>query len=240
MLPAPWEGTSTLLISKRLRIRNVWREKDRAVGDMLASTPFGGFEAWVMALLPVAVQVVRNGLTRWSVLLLEFADLARRRWYVSLPLVAIWVLAYLRVFSVPVPHIPMLFNWTPSVPYRVGLLRELTSTPTRGEYILYRFDGGAQRDYPGLRDQPFFKQVTGLPGDQIAVRGRGVFVNSAWVGNAKSHTFDGRPLGTIEPTVIPAGHYFVSGSSPDSFDSRYALSGLVRLDQIVGRVEPWF
>jgi len=164
----------------------------------------------------------------------------RQRWYLYLPLLAIWALAYARVFFAPVPQIPLLFNLTPSLPYRVALLRALPAAPTRGQYVLYRFDGDAQRDYPGLRGQPFFKQVTGLPGDKVAVRGRGVFVNGAWVGDAKPRTFDGRTLATIEPTVIPAGHYFVSGSSPDSFDSRYALSGLVRGDQIVGRVEPWF
>lgn len=165
---------------------------------------------------------------------------AIRRWYLYLALLLIWSLAYVRLFIFPTPQVPLLFNWTPSLPYKVALLRELSGAPARGEYILYRFDGGAQRDYPGLRGQPFFKQVTGLPGDEVAVRGCGVFVNSTWVGDAKTRTFDGRALATIQPTVIPPGHYFVSGSSPDSFDSRYAQSGLVRADQIVGRVEPWF
>lgn len=172
--------------------------------------------------------------------LVDFGRHVRQRWYLYLPLLAIWTLAYARVFFAPVPQIPLLFNWTPSLPYHVGRLRSLTSAPVRGDYILYRFAGLAQHQYPGLRGQPFFKQVTGLPDDEITVRGRSVFVNGIWVGNAKDHTFDGRALATIEATVIPPGHYFVSGSSPDSFDSRYAMSGLVRAEQIVGRVEPWF
>lgn len=176
---------------------------------------------------------------RWA-FLVAFLRHAGRRWYLYLPLLAIWGLAYLRLFVVPTPQIPLLINWTPSLPYHVGCLRPLSNRPARGDYILYRFAGEAQRDYPGLKDQPFFKQVMGVPGDRVTVEGRHVFVNDRWLGDAKPRTFDGRPLAPIAPTVIPADHYFVRGTSADSFDSRYAASGLVGTRQIVGRVEPWF
>ncbi len=42
----------------------------------------------------------------------------------------------------------------------------------------------------------------------------------------------------IAPTVIPAGHLYVQGTSPDSFDSRYSLSGLVRVQDVRSRVIP--
>ena len=61
-----------------------------------------------------------------------------------------------------------------------------------------------------------------------------------FVGLAKPFTFDRRPLSPIEPIVIPPGHFFAQGISPDSFDSRYASSGLVRFDQIIGKVKPLF
>ncbi|MCE4369665.1 conjugative transfer signal peptidase TraF [Xanthomonas hortorum] len=177
---------------------------------------------------------------RASGTLRDFFRHARRRWYLYLPLLAIWTLAYVRLFFLPVPYTPVLFNWTPSLPYRVAVLRPLTAPPAKGDYILYRFAGPAEAQYPALRGQPFFKRVSGVPGDEVAVIGRRVYVNSELVGEAKPRTFDGRTLWTIQPTVIPEGHYFVSGTSPDSFDSRYRASGLVRSDQIIGRVEPWF
>lgn len=61
--------------------------------------------------------------------------------------------------------------------------------------------------YPGLRGQPFFKQVIGMAGDEVTVDGRDVYVNGQLVGPAKARTFDGRPLAPIHSAAIPEGHY---------------------------------
>ena len=170
----------------------------------------------------------------------DFLHHVRRRWYLYPPLQLIWTLAYVRVFFEPTPRVPLLFNWTPSLPYHVALLRPLSDPPGRGTYILYRFDGRAIERYPGLRGQPIFKQVVGVPGDAVTVEEHRVYINGVSVGHAKPRTFDGWPLATITPTVIPEGRYYVRGTDPDSFDSRYRASGLVRNDQIIGSVEPLF
>lgn len=60
------------------------------------------------------------------------------------------------------------------------------------------------------------------------------------MGIAKTHAHDRHPLAPIDAMVIPAGHYYVQGTSPDSFDSRYRSSGLVRADQVLGVVVPLF
>ncbi|MES2260954.1 MAG: conjugative transfer signal peptidase TraF [Pseudomonadota bacterium] len=166
---------------------------------------------------------------------------ARAYWGACACVLALWLLAFSRIFIDPAPHVPILFNWTPSLPYKVAVVRYGNWWPLhRGDFIIYAFDGQAQRIYPGLRAQPFFKQVIGLPGDRIAVVGNHVFVNEQDAGAAKPHTFDGHPLDPIEATVIPADHYYVHGTHPDSFDSRYRASGLVRADQVIGRVVPIF
>ena len=165
---------------------------------------------------------------------------ARLRWYLVLPVGMIWGLAYVRLFIDPTPRLPVLFNWTPSLPYRVALLHRNPSDLHRGDYIVFAFDGDAQKAYPGLHRQPFFKIVRGLPGDTVTVRNRAVSINGEVVGVAKPETHDHRPLAPIAPTVIPPGHYYVQGTSPDSFDSRYAASGLVRADQVIGTVRPLF
>jgi conjugal transfer pilin signal peptidase TrbI len=110
----------------------------------------------------------------------------------------------------------------------------------RGDYIVFAFAGEARATYPGLNGQPFFKIVRGLPGDTVTVSGRMVAVNGQVVGTAKTQTFDRRPLDPITPTVIPPGHYYVQGTSADSFDSRYRASGLVRAEQVLGTVVPLF
>lgn len=166
-------------------------------------------------------------------------DHMREHWIACTALALIWILAGVRVFIDPAPRIPLLFNITASLPYRVAWLASVApSGLRRGEFVLYRFEGSAVNEYPGLARQPFFKIVRGLPGDEVRVEGRHVFVGGELVGIAKIRTFDGRPLDPIAPGVIPPGTLFVQGLGPDSFDSRYASSGLVRQDQLLGRVIP--
>jgi conjugal transfer pilin signal peptidase TrbI len=75
----------------------------------------------------------------------------------------------------------------------------------RGDLIVYAFDGeAAERDYPGLKRQPFFKRIVGVAGDVVTVDGRDVFINGLHVGRAKTHTFDRRPLEPICAHCHPA------------------------------------
>lgn len=164
----------------------------------------------------------------------------RLRWYLYTPVFAVWAFAYARLFVDPTPRLPLLFNWTPSLPYHVAWLQSGAAPLQRGDLVVFRFEGPAQTRYPGLRGQPFFKRVCGLPGDIVTVQGRLVRVNGASVGMAKTHAFDRQPLAPIAPLVIPPGHYFVQGTDPDSFDSRYRDSGLVRAEQVLGVVVPLF
>lgn len=166
---------------------------------------------------------------------------AHRHWVLYTLVFAIWGLAFVRVFVDPMPRVPVLFNWTASVPYTVALVQYGQRQPLkRGDFIVYTFDGEAKRMYPGLRAQPFFKRIRGIPGDRVTVVDRQVFVNGLPVGFAKTVTFDRRPLDPIAQTVIPPGYFYVQGTHPDSFDSRYRESGLVRADQVIGKVIPLF
>ena len=166
------------------------------------------------------------------------ADL-RRRWYLFAILALVWVLAVMRLFVHHTPVVPVLINWTPSVPYRVVYVDYFDRSLGRGDLIVYTFEGqAAERDYPGLRHQPFFKRIAGIPGDAVTVRDREVFVNGVRVGRAKTQTFDRRPLEPIDSTVIPPGFLYVQGTSPDSFDSRYRSSGLVRQQDVKAKVRP--
>ena len=187
-------------------------------GSMPTASPRGG-------------SVARLHRSRWSLTV---------HWIAMLAVLGIWTLALVRVLVDPTPRLPLVFNWTPSVPYHVALAHHHPGALHRGDYILFRFDGQEQMRHPGLRAQPFFKQIAGLPGDVVQVQGRVVTVNGKSVGTAKTHTFDRQPLATIEAGVIPPGHYFVQGASADSFDSRYRSSGLVRADQVIALLTPIF
>ena len=167
---------------------------------------------------------------------------ARRFWYLFAGVAIIWVLALLRLFANPSPLLPVLFNWTDSLPYLLAYVDYGAVSHKRGDYIVYSFRGEASETaYPGLRDQPFFKQIVGVPGDVVTVQDRDVFVNGVHVGRAKTHTKEKRlPLEPIAPVVIPAGFFYVRGTSRDSFDSRYRSSGLVPAAQVLAKVNPIF
>lgn len=163
----------------------------------------------------------------------------RKRWLLASLIGAIWVLALVRLFAHHVPVLPVLFNWTASLPYKVAVVDYSSKSLTRGDFVVYAFEGpAAQQAYPGLRRQAMFKRIAGVAGDVVTVEGRDVYVNGVPMGRAKTHTFDRRPLDPILPTIIPAGHVYVQGTSPDSFDSRYTASGLVRVQDLRSRVIP--
>ena len=103
---------------------------------------------------------------------------ARRHWLVFVAFGAIWALALTRVFIHHTPILPVLFNWTASLPYRIVVVDHGPMPLARGDLIVYAFDGeAAERDYPGLKRQPFFKRIAGVAGDVVTVDGRDVFIN---------------------------------------------------------------
>jgi conjugal transfer pilin signal peptidase TrbI len=142
-----------------------------------------------------------------------------------------WQLHVIIALVVAVSYQHLLFNVTPSLPYVLAVL-ERGATIQRGDLIVFRFEGGEIGPY--LKGQWFFKRVAGVPGDTVRVEGQNVFVNATPVGFAKPRTHTGEPLEPIAPGPIPPGRYYVQGTHPDSFDSRYRVNGLIRAEQIVG------
>ena len=134
------------------------------------------------------------------------------RWYLYLPVFAVWAFAYARMFVDPTPRLPLLFNWTPSLPYHVAWMQSGAAPLQRGDLVVFRFEGAAQTRYPGLRGQPFFKRVCGLPGDVVTVQDRIVQVNGASVGIAKTHAVRSPPAGADRAagdpgrSLLRAGH----------------------------------
>ncbi len=83
---------------------------------------------------------------------------------------------------------------------------------------------------------PYLKTVRGLPGMAVTVGADStVYLDGEPVGQAKTHSRDGRPLEAIAPGTIPDGHYFLHADHADSHDSRYAEIGLVPRPRILGR-----
>lgn len=121
-------------------------------------------------------------------------------------------------------------NMTTSLPGTLFVIHKGGSF-VKGDLVAYHWSGGAT--YPA--GTVFIKQVTGMPGDRVKRDGDVVWVNEKCIGLAKPVSKAGIPLKPTDPGLISAGSYFVSTPSPDSLDSRYALSGNVKQAAIIGK-----
>jgi conjugal transfer pilin signal peptidase TrbI len=87
------------------------------------------------------------------------------------------------------------------------------------------------------------KRVVGVAGDQVVVAAAGVWVNGVKEGGLLHAAPGGRlwalghrPVEYERDERVPLNHWWVMGTNPRSFDSRYW--GYVEHEQIVGRANP--
>ena len=112
---------------------------------------------------------------------------------------------------------------------RIPKLRD----PQRGDVMVFQF--------PEDRSKDFIKRVIGVPGDEILVRDKRVYVNGALYRNphevhkeAEVYPKEANPRDNFGPVRVPAGSYFMMGDNRDrSYDSRFW--GFVPESDIVGK-----
>jgi conjugal transfer pilin signal peptidase TrbI len=92
-----------------------------------------------------------------------------------------------------------------------------------------------ENNWPYPRGSIFVKRLTGMPGASVTASDRRYFVDGREMGFAKEHSKSGVPLKPGPTGVIPKSRYFVSADHLDSLDSRYALTGWIAEDQILGQ-----
>jgi type IV secretory pathway protease TraF len=114
----------------------------------------------------------------------------------------------------------LVVNLTDSEP--TGIYLRVPRRPERGGMVAVR---------------SLMKHVVAVPGDVVTVTPQGTRVNGRlWPSSAiaeDTHGYQPFPFGTY--TLRP-GQYWLLGTSPDSWDSRYI--GPVPIDLIEGSVEP--
>lgn len=108
--------------------------------------------------------------------------------------------------------------------------------PNRGQLIIFK--NPHQHIYPA--NSQWVKYLRGIPGDHLEILGDKVLVNGNLIALANTNGPDGHRLTPLSFNgTIPSHQYMALGTSPDSFDSRYAEFGLVGEDQILGTGYPW-
>ena len=122
-------------------------------------------------------------------------------------------------------------NATPSLAYTLCIIAKGDLDLRRGDLAAFRWHGGGP--YPA--GVVFTKVIRGMPGDEVTRVEREFFVNGEPVGQANPSSRAREPLAVGPTGVIPEGRFFVSGTHPDSLDSRYALAGWIPRDALIGK-----
>lgn len=107
-------------------------------------------------------------------------------------------------------------------------------TPQRGDIIVFR--------YPEDEEKDFIKRIIGLPGEEIRIHNKIVYINSQplrdqdYTQRVDPGVIDGKinPRDNFGPITVPQDSYFVMGDNRDqSLDSRFW--GFVKMDKIKGK-----
>jgi conjugal transfer pilin signal peptidase TrbI len=127
-------------------------------------------------------------------------------------------------------------NASQSLPNHAFLVLKQDHGVTRGDYVTFRWHGGG----PYLPGVKFTKIVRGVPGDVVSRQGNDLYINGEFVSTAKPRATTGQPLLAGPVGVIPEGRYYVHATNKDSLDSRYAITGWISREAIVGKALPLF
>lgn len=126
----------------------------------------------------------------------------------------------------------ILTNQTHSLPYTFFLYCSKVNLPPlkKGDFILLQHH---------LSTMPIIKKVLGVEGDLISKTKKSVRVGDS-VLPLQEKDSKGHAIVVIQSNRVKDNCVFVSGSHPQSFDSRYETFGLVDIAHVKGVVWPLF
>jgi conjugal transfer pilus assembly protein TraW len=126
-------------------------------------------------------------------------------------------------------------NKTDSLPQRIFLVLSKSDNLERDSYVAFKT---TNKWYDAI----FAKQIKGIGGDQIVIKGAELWIYnqnySEFLGLIKSHALDGTILTPIKEGVIPSDSFLMIASHKDSLDSRYEEIGLIKRGDIEAKLIP--
>ena len=133
----------------------------------------------------------------------------------------------------------LIVSTSPSLEHRIFFLTRAKDSITTGDYLVFRHKN-TQFVHKGLEQENdrFVKKVGCCPGDMLSVDSKRTFYCSErQLGTALETDSKGRSLPIFDFTgVVPVNSYFMVGTNPRSFDSRYF--GFIHADEILYKALP--
>ncbi len=164
------------------------------------------------------------------------------REYVEAALIAVFLALFIRTFVIQAYKIPSgsmeptllvgdhilvnKFIYGIKIPL-IGKTLVPLGKPKRGDIIVFKYPLDKRKDY--------IKRVIGLPGDEIRIMDKEIFINGKPFGGRFGVYVKGSGRdNNLGPIVVPQNGLFVMGDNRDhSYDSRYW--GFVPLDLVKGK-----
>lgn len=146
-----------------------------------------------------------------------------------------WMLALL-IVVVLTHHWKLAYNYTNSLPQTLFAIHLGQKNIERGDYVAFY----PPKTATAGNEMPFVKKVVCLPGESIRTYGQQIFCEDKPVAVAKKVSLKGEPLQKIQDQVLGEEDYFVLGTHPDSFDSRYSNFGPINRCRFIGKAYPIF
>jgi type IV secretory pathway protease TraF len=124
----------------------------------------------------------------------------------------------------------VVLNLTDSVYFTFAFYRQ--GPITKGQYVEFQFNHPLVRDGERVR---LTKRVACVSGDRLKTKGRYLYCNDRFLGEALEKTASGKLLDVfVFDDFIPEGMVYLSGDSATSFDSRYwGLMDIAQLNRVV-------
>lgn len=105
------------------------------------------------------------------------------------------------------------------------------NSPKKGDVVVFKSDLQTDSGDKKL----LIKRVIGVPGDKVTVKNGEVYVNDSK--DSQAYTKDRTTKGFVNNVSVPKGKLFCMGDNREvSIDSRYEEVGLVKRDDVVGKV----
>jgi len=146
------------------------------------------------------------------------------------------------IFTLKFISSKVVFQITGSMPQGIYLIKPAENI-NANQFIIFDLPENVKQTIRNRRWVPdrvsmLMKVAIGLPGDNISLNEKGVYVNGVYFGPVKQHDKQGLPLPVINSKfTLQKDQYFAACRSVNSFDSRYF--GPVPKSEIKGVVEPF-